>query len=54
MTTQEQSRPFNSKTACWVPDKDEGFLMGDIKSEKGDMCTVMVKGSTEVHTKKMF
>jgi len=48
---EEQSRPFNSKTAIWVPDKEEGFLLGDIKSEKGDQVVVFVKGSEQTFKK---
>ena len=42
---QEAVKPYNSKTACWVPDKEEGYLAADVKETKGDMCTVTtIKG----------
>eukprot|EP01083_Nonionella_stella_P108829 316804_1 len=40
----EQSKPFNAKTAVWVPDKEEGFVVGEIKEVKGDNTTIMLKG----------
>ena len=45
---QEQAKPFNSKTAIWVPDKEEGFLMSEIKGAKGDMVTVLTSKGSEV------
>lgn len=44
----EQSKPFNGKTACWMPDKEEGYLMSEIKSTKGDIVTIMTSKGTEV------
>ena len=38
-----QSKPYDGKTACWVPDDVEGFMQGELKGTKGDMCTVFVR-----------
>ena len=35
-----QARPFDAKKNCWVPDKTEGFVAGEIQSEKGDQVSV--------------
>jgi myosin protein heavy chain len=49
---EEQAKPFNSKTAAWLPDKEEGFLLCEIKSAKGDMVTVVTSKGQEVNAKK--
>lgn len=36
----DQSKPYDGKKACWVPDEAEGFLQGEIKATKGDLVTV--------------
>lgn len=47
---QEQAKPYNSKTACWVPDKEEGYLAADIKETKGDLVVATtVKGDVSHH-----
>lgn len=40
MTLDDQSRPYDGKKACFVPDKKEGFVTADIISSKGDEITV--------------
>eukprot|EP01083_Nonionella_stella_P131840 400792_1 len=51
-TLKDRSKPYNSKTACWVPDKEEGYLLSEIKSTKGDMVTVLTAKGTELSIKK--
>lgn len=36
----DQSKPYDGKKACWVPDEKELYLMAEIKSMKGDIATV--------------
>lgn len=36
----DQTKPYDAKKACWVPDEAEGFLQGEIKGTKGDIVTV--------------
>ncbi|XP_032591853.1 myosin heavy chain, muscle isoform X19 [Drosophila grimshawi] len=40
----DQSKPYDSKKNCWVPDEKEGFLIGDIKATKGDIVSVGLPG----------
>lgn len=40
----DQSKPYDGKKACWVPDQAEGYVLGEIKATKGDMVTVAVPG----------
>jgi myosin heavy chain 6/7 len=37
---KDQTKPYDGKKACWVPDEKEGFLLGELKGTKGDLCTV--------------
>lgn len=41
---KDQTKPYDGKKMVWVPDAKDGFLLGDIKSTKGDMVTVDVPG----------
>jgi len=36
----DQTKPYDGKTACWVPDEKEGFVVGKITGTKGDLVTV--------------
>jgi myosin heavy chain 6/7 len=36
----DQTKPYDAKKACWVPDEEEGFLQGEIRGTKGDLVTV--------------
>ncbi|XP_021952513.2 myosin heavy chain, muscle isoform X2 [Folsomia candida] len=38
----DQSKPYDAKKACWVPDDKEGFIIGEIKATKGEIVTVHV------------
>lgn len=40
----DQSKPYDGKKACWVPDDKEGFLQGEIKATKGELVTVSLPG----------
>lgn len=46
---QDQTKPYDAKKACWVPDEKEGYLLGEIKATKGDLVTVSLP-SGEVST----
>lgn len=46
----DQSKPYDSKKACWVPDEKEGYILGEIKATKGDIVSVGIAGG-EVYTK---
>ncbi|XP_058451364.1 myosin heavy chain, muscle isoform X23 [Malaya genurostris] len=43
----DQSKPYDAKKACWVPDEKEGFVLGEIKATKGDLVTVGLPGGEE-------
>lgn len=40
----DQTKPYDSKKCCWVPDEKEGFLLGEIKATKGDLVSVGIPG----------
>lgn len=40
----DQSKPYDAKKACWVPDEKEGYVIGEIKSTKGELVTVSLPG----------
>lgn len=46
----DQTKPYDAKKACWVPDEKEGYLLGEIKGTKGDLVTVAI-GAGEVKYK---
>lgn len=45
----DQTKPYDAKKACWVPDEKEGYVLGEIKATKGDLVTVGIPGG-EVRT----
>ncbi|XP_037042171.1 myosin heavy chain, muscle isoform X14 [Bradysia coprophila] len=47
----DQSKPYDSKKTCWIPDEKEGYLLGEIKATKGDIVSVGVPGG-EIRTLK--
>jgi len=51
MRMKDQSKPYDAKTACWVPDPAEGFILGEIKGTEGDNVKVWT-GSDEKTFKK--
>jgi len=48
----DQSKPYDSKKSCWIPDEKEGYLLGEIKATKGDIVSVGLQGG-EVITSYM-
>lgn len=40
----DQSKPYDAKKACWVPDEKLGYIQGEIKSTKGDLVSVSIPG----------
>ncbi|XP_035909622.1 myosin heavy chain, muscle isoform X43 [Anopheles stephensi] len=48
----DQSKPYDSKKACWVPEEKEGYVLGEIKATKGDLVTVALPGGEEKNFKK--
>ncbi|XP_060665702.1 myosin heavy chain, muscle isoform X30 [Drosophila nasuta] len=48
----DQSKPYDSKKNCWVPDEKEGYLLGDIKATKGDIVSVGLPGGETKDFKK--
>jgi myosin heavy chain 6/7 len=49
---QEQSRPYDSKVDCWVPDPEEGYVPGKITATKGDQVVVQTSKGNELTLKK--
>jgi myosin heavy chain 6/7 len=45
---KEQTREFDGKKMCWIPDHKEGFLKVEIQSTKGDDITVKCLDTNEV------
>ena len=48
----DQSKPYDAKKACWVPDEADGFAQGEIQGTKGDLVSVRLPGgevSDRVH-----
>ncbi len=35
-----QTKPYDAKKSCWVPDEKEGFVLGEIRNATGDQVTV--------------
>ncbi|XP_037083824.1 myosin heavy chain, muscle-like isoform X9 [Pollicipes pollicipes] len=48
----DQTKPFDAKTAAWVPDDADGFVQGKITGTKGDLVTVSLPGGEEKNFKK--
>lgn len=48
----DQSRPFDSKKNCWIPDAEEGYIAAEITSTKGDTVTVVSARGNEATLKK--
>nr|XP_053645276.1 myosin heavy chain, muscle-like [Cherax quadricarinatus] len=43
----DQSKPYDPKKSCWVPNEKEGFVEGEIQNTKGDLITVYAGGETK-------
>ena len=50
----DQSKPYDGKKACWVPDEKQGFVQAEIQGTKGDLVTVCVPGGDTKNFKKDF
>ncbi|KAG8276901.1 Belongs to the TRAFAC class myosin-kinesin ATPase super [Homalodisca vitripennis] len=48
----DQTKPYDAKKACWVPDEAEGFVQGEIKATKGDLVTVTLPNGEDKNFKK--
>ncbi|XP_076163090.1 myosin heavy chain isoform X20 [Ptiloglossa arizonensis] len=48
----DQTKPYDAKKACWVPDEKEGYVLGEIKATKGDVVTVGLPGGESKDFKK--
>ncbi|XP_023245663.1 myosin heavy chain, muscle isoform X24 [Copidosoma floridanum] len=48
----DQTKPYDAKKACWVPDEKEGYLLGEIKATKGDVVSVGLPGGERKEFKK--
>ncbi|XP_055702075.1 myosin heavy chain, muscle isoform X32 [Phlebotomus papatasi] len=48
----DQTKPYDSKKNCWVPDEKDGYLLGEIKATKGDLVTVGLPGGETKDFKK--
>uniref|UniRef100_A0AAG5DQM6 Myosin heavy chain n=1 Tax=Anopheles atroparvus TaxID=41427 RepID=A0AAG5DQM6_ANOAO len=48
----DQSKPYDSKKACWVPEEKEGYVLGEIKATKGELVTVALPGGETKDYKK--
>lgn len=44
----DQSKPYDAKKTCWVPDEKEGYVLGEIQSTKGDLVNVKLTAGGEV------
>ena len=45
---QDQSKPYDSKKDCWVPDAEDGYIQAQIQSVTGDSVKVITKNQNEV------
>ncbi|CAL7933715.1 unnamed protein product [Xylocopa violacea] len=48
----DQTKPYDAKKACWVPDEKEGYVLGEIKATKGDIVSVSLPGGETKDFKK--
>ena len=44
----DATKPYDSKTACWVPDEKEGYVQGKIIDASNDKTTKVALPSFEV------
>lgn len=40
---QSAAKPYDAKKSCWVPSVKEGYVLGEIRSAKGDQITVFAE-----------
>ncbi|XP_069988169.1 myosin heavy chain, muscle [Penaeus vannamei] len=48
----DQTKPYDPKKSCWVPDEKGGFHEGEIQGTKGDLVTVSIPGGEIKNYKK--
>ena len=48
---RDQTRPFDAKKNCWVPDAEEGYLQAEITKVEGTMTTVRTEKGSELTVK---
>lgn len=51
---QDQSKPYDSKKNCWIPDAEEGYVAGEITATKGDMVTAISARGNEVRSLSLY
>ncbi|KAK5965561.1 Myosin N-terminal SH3 domain-containing protein [Trichostrongylus colubriformis] len=49
---EDQSKPYDSKKNCWIPDAEEGYVAAEITATKGDQVTAVTARGNEVTLKK--
>ncbi|XP_042857492.1 myosin heavy chain, muscle-like [Penaeus japonicus] len=48
----DQTKPYDPKKSCWVPDEKESYVQGEIQGTKGDLITVGLPGGETKNFKK--
>jgi len=48
----DQTKPYDAKKACWVPDEKESYIQGEITGTKGDMISVYLPSGDTKNFKK--
>ncbi|KAK3855459.1 hypothetical protein Pcinc_038145 [Petrolisthes cinctipes] len=43
----DQTKAYDPKKSCWVPDEKDGYVEGEIQGTKGDLVTVMARGESK-------
>ncbi len=49
----EQTKPFDGKKNCWIPDEKDGYIKAEIQSTKGEDITVLTE-KMEVHNVLLY
>ncbi|CAJ0577986.1 unnamed protein product, partial [Mesorhabditis spiculigera] len=49
---QANSKPYDSKRHCWIPDAEEGYIGAEISSDNGDFTTVVTQRGNQITLKK--
>ena len=39
----EQTKPFDGKKNCWIPDEKDGYIKAEIQATKGEDVTVLTE-----------
>ncbi|XP_037787098.1 myosin heavy chain, muscle-like [Penaeus monodon] len=48
----DQTKPYDAKKSCWVPDEKESYVLGEIQGTKGDLISVSIPGGETKNFKK--